>query len=394
MNKIKKHVEYAFKLAAENPSFSSSEIAKMVKERFPDITEESMSRRVRMIRQHNTFHQKLEENNFTPPENWSHGWLKTKEASVFIRNQSEFELTEEFVKETITAALINVKPVSNSYVPSGNKKALRGIITDAHVGMNPMSEDALFSFRYDEIIFKEHLDVFFNHMKKEIHSHGFFDVIIVDDLGDGLDGFNGTTTRASHHLEQNMSNKEAWSAYVFNKLNTLCSIINLNAAEKYQFRNVANCNHAGDFGWTANMAIKMTLEKMYENVEYIILNKPIEHFTYGNHTYLITHGKDKNLMTKGMPLHLTDKTAGIIRQYIDHYGITSPYIHVDKGDLHRVAYDRNPRFDYRNFMSFAPPSQWVQANYGVSYCGFSTQIIPKHTNDIQHTDIFFDMKKS
>lgn len=35
----------------------------------------------------NTFTKKLEENSFELPENWSYGWLKTKEASVFIKNR-------------------------------------------------------------------------------------------------------------------------------------------------------------------------------------------------------------------------------------------------------------------------------------------------------------------
>jgi len=76
--------------------------------------------------------------------------------------------------------------------------------------------------------------------------------------------------------------------------------------------------------------------------------------------------------------------------YIYEKNITSKYIHLDKGDLHQLAYDRARRFDYRNFMSFAPPSNWVQHNFGVSYCGYSVQEIPKFSNDVRHTDIFFD----
>jgi hypothetical protein len=32
------------------------------------------------------FTKKLEESKFETPENWSYGWLKTKEASIFIKN--------------------------------------------------------------------------------------------------------------------------------------------------------------------------------------------------------------------------------------------------------------------------------------------------------------------
>ena len=44
-------------------------------------------------------------------------------------------------------------------------------------------------------------------------------------------------------------------------------------------------------------------------------------------------------------------------------------------------------------MSFAPPSSWVQHNFGDSYSGYSIQVIPKNTNEISHTDYFLDYKK-
>ena len=43
----------------------------------------------------NTFEAKLEEEGFTPPENWSHGWLKTKQASIFIKNEKQVDDFDE-----------------------------------------------------------------------------------------------------------------------------------------------------------------------------------------------------------------------------------------------------------------------------------------------------------
>jgi len=40
---------------------------------------------------YNQFETNLEANNFAPPENWSHWWLKTKEASIFIKNDKTFD---------------------------------------------------------------------------------------------------------------------------------------------------------------------------------------------------------------------------------------------------------------------------------------------------------------
>lgn len=340
----------------------------------------------------NLFEEKLAENNFVPTENWSHGWLKTKEGSIFIRNKED-EMSLDDVVSFIEDALAHIERVPIQRVKTGNKKALRAIITDAHVGMNSNSEDALFPFKYDESVFKSHLNILFSHIQNKVDANGAFDRIIIDDLGDSLDGYNSQTTRGGHHLPQNMSNKQAWKVYVENKLSTCIKIVELNAAKKYQFRNVGNDNHAGDFGWTANTAIKMVLERMYENVEYIVTNRPMEHFVYGDHCHILTHGKDKSLQIKNWDKYLTPKIANLIRQYIDHHEIKSRFIHLDKGDLHQYGYDREPRFDYTNFMSFAPPSQWVQINHGISYCGFSIQIIPKHSNQIEHTNVFFNLEK-
>ena len=98
-------------------------------------------------------------------------------------------------------------------------------------------------------------------------------------------------------------------------------------------------------------------------------------------------------MNRGLPLNLNDRAINFINDYLDHYDIKTKYIHVEKGDLHQVAYQRTKKFDYRNFMSFAPPSAWVTHNFGDCYSGFSLQIIPKDSNLIQHIDYFFDLVK-
>lgn len=56
----------------------------------------------------NTFDKKLEENDFLANASWSHGWLKTKEASIFIKNKegviSFDEMREKFIEEISTYA--------------------------------------------------------------------------------------------------------------------------------------------------------------------------------------------------------------------------------------------------------------------------------------------------
>lgn len=389
--KLNKHKELIVNLHSEG--LSSSEIQGRLSEIGIEITPRAIRAAILRWKRDNTFSEILDNNGFLNSGGWSHGWLKTKEGSVFLRNEEDLHLTQDDIKDAIAEALKSVKPVKVHAVNSARKIALRGIITDAHVGMEPDTENAMFGFVYNERIFKKHLDKFYQSMATRLDRAGDVDKVIVDDLGDGLDGYNKQTTRGGHELQQNMSNKEQWRTYVFNKLETLQSIIDLGHAAEYEFRSVSQCNHSGDFGWTANMAIKMTIEQMYGNVTYTILNKPIERFVYGDHSHFLTHGKDVNMMKRNWPLKITDKISQIIHQCIDYTDCRSKYIHLDKGDLHQVGYDRNYKFSYQNYMSFAPPSAWVQANFGVSYCGYTIQEIPKHDNEIESTDVYFEMEK-
>ena len=125
-----------------------------------------------------------------------------------------------------------------------------------------------------------------------------------------------------------------------------------------------------------------------------MLERFIEHRSWGNHTWLLCHGKDAKFQFKGLPLILNDKTINFINEYIKFYNIDGKYIHFEKGDLHQLGYQKTTNFDYRNYMSFAPPSAWQQHNFGDAYAGYSIQVIPKYSNQISHTDYFLDYRKA
>jgi len=288
------------------------------------------------------FEEVLDDAGFIDPTNWSRGWLKTEEASIFIENNRDLFLQTEDIIEAITESLDDYTPLPPAKPLKPLRQALRAVISDCHVGMDSNTEDAMFGFEYNEKVFNKHLDSVFDSLRGAVENFGEFETIFVDDLGDGLDGYNAETTRGGHKLPQNMSNKESFRVYVAGKINTYRKIIESGWATRYIFRNVTNCNHSGDFGWTANYAVQQVLLMMYPNVEYILLEKPIEHFVYGKHCFLITHGKDKRLMKKNWPLHVNPAVENLIRDYIDHHDIKQPYIHLDKGDLHQTSYDRRP----------------------------------------------------
>ena len=311
-------------------------------------------------------------------------------------DKSNDGVSKEDLQDLVRDVLSDYEPIDVKSNAIAFESALKVVLSDIHVGLEPNPEGkSLFAYEYNEEIFNENLDSVYDSIIQEYKEHGTFELFILDDLGDGLDGWDGFTTRGGHKLDQNMNNKEAFDTYVKGKYRLIRRIMESGVAKKYIIRSVSNCNHSGDFGWIANRTVQYMVEAGTEsNVEFVLLDRFMEHFTWGDHCFILTHGKDKKHMNRGLPLVLNDRTTNFINDYIDHYDIRSKYVHVEKGDLHQVGYQRTRKFDYRNYMTFAPPSAWVQHNFGDTYSGYSVQIVPKYSNRIKHSDIFFEMKKA
>jgi len=279
---------------------------------------------------------------------------------------------------------------------SEEPKALKVTISDAHLGLDPNPNGGgIFQYEYNADIYRNSIEKVYNQIIKEFNTHGVFDLLLLDDLGDREDGWNGQTTRGGHVLPQNMTNAEVFDVLVDTNVKLVESLVETKVANKIILRSVTRSNHSYDFALIVNKAIQKIVNRLYsaEIVEVDILEKFIEHRVYGNHCFIISHGKEDKHLKYGLPLKLDPKTINFINEYIDHYDIDSKYIHFEKGDLHQVGYERTKKFDYRNYMSFAPPSCWQQHNFGDSYSGFSTQVVPKFTNEISHCDYFLEYKK-
>lgn len=326
-----------------------------------------------------------------------------KKGNLFIKNPLYKDEDVESVKDIIETSISNVLKRFNSLKDSytitsdkSNKKALKVTISDDHVGLEPNPDNnSLFNYEYNADIYDKSYQKVFDSIVKEYNTHGKFDLLLLDNLGDEQDGWNGLTTRGGHKLPQNMTNAEVFETCVDVKVKLITSLVKNNIANKIILRKVVNDNHSGDFGHTINIAVKKIINLLYSSdvVEVETLTKFLEHRIYGKHCFILTHGKDSKNMFKGLPLQLNDKTINYINDYINFYNIKSEFIHVEKGDLHQIGYNKCNTFDYRNFMSFAPPSSWVQHNFGDCYSGYSIQVIPKNTNEISHTDYFLDYKK-
>ena len=327
---------------------------------------------------------------------WHKSEFNGEDFSVRVSENEVSGLSQEDIESTVRDVLSDYKPIDLVSHDIAFESALKVVLSDIHVGLDPNPQgNSLFAYEYNEEVFNQNLDSVYDSIIQEYKENGTFELFVLDDLGDGLDGWDGYTTRGGHKLDQNMNNKQAFDVYVRGKYNLIRRIIESGVAKKYVIRSVSNCNHSGDFGWIANKTVQYMIDCAgMPNVSFELLERFMEHFEWGHHCFVLTHGKDKKHMNRGLPIVLNDRTINFINDYIEHYDIKSKYMHVEKVDLHQVGYQRTKKFDYTTYMSFAPPSAWVSHNFGETYSGYSVQIVPKYSNRIKHSDIFFEMKRS
>lgn len=258
----------------------------------------------------------------------------------------------------------------------------RLILSDIHIGMDNTGDsnvEPIYShIKYDLDELSNRLNSTVNHILKYKKST----CLIIDNLGDYLDGLQGQTTRGGHKLPQLMSDKEVFDTGIWFKVSLAETL--LKYYDKIVFNNVINDNHSFLFGYFVHSAVKKILESKYPGqVEYNLHERFISHYSVGKHTFILCHGKDASDMKFGMKLNIDDKIAGKIDQYCKEYGLyNGNLIEFSKGDLHQYVVDTTGRdFEYVNYPSFAPPSSWVQTNFGNCKSGFVFQIIELDSKD-------------
>lgn len=393
-NNYVRHLDEILELFEETNN--KSEVSRIIQEKyFPDTNLEYVRRSLtNLINRHS--HKKVREEvtkpSGVPFGQVSHYWDKTKNVSAFIKVDEADLIKIEDRIDNIIKEVTPFREIPPSII-THNDKALIATVTDEHIGMNPNPNNkGLFQYEYNALIYKDKLEEFYHAIVASASYNGKFETLFLDNLGDRQDGWNGFTTRGGHELEQNMTNEEVFEVCVESKIRLIDNIIQSDVAENVVLVDVSNDNHSGDFGLMVNMCVSKIINRMYDSkkVQCKIIRKFMEPIYYGDHVFIKTHGKDEKYMKRGLPFTLTDKAYKFIVEYLDHYDIKG-YIHVDKGDLHQIGYEKTKRFDYNNFMSFAPPSNWVQHNIGDSYSGFTLRVVPKTINRIStaHHPIYY-----
>lgn len=113
------------------------------KEYRPRLTEDEYNVVQEYRKDKDTFEETLDENHFTPPENWSHGWLKTKGASIFIKNHQFREQDSDAYKEYLEAVKEAVSNTDWEKAPKVKKSGnlLVPCIFDLHLGKLAWGEE-------------------------------------------------------------------------------------------------------------------------------------------------------------------------------------------------------------------------------------------------------------
>lgn len=250
-----------------------------------------------------------------------------------------------------------------------NGKDLIIWLSDIHTGAT-VSSQSIYSNPYGEEEMKKRFNIILKRVLTEAYHIGGFENVVICNLGDSLDGYDGKTTRGGHDLAQCMTNKQQLHTYIKLMSNFVRELQESVKHTNMFYYCVGESNHDGDFGYAANIALATILEAY--DVKCQVFDKFIGEFTLNDTTYVLCHGKDNKDMFKNLPLTLDVKTENFINEYLDNKGISGNVVFV-KGDLHQSATTYGRRFTYKSVSSLFGSSEWIHKNFGntLAACDYS-----------------------
>jgi len=301
-------------------------------------------------------------------------WVITKpKREIDIEKEIDFDFITDVVKK-------HINPIEHTDIFIGNRKTFdRLIYTDAHIGMTPNQDGySLYGGKWDE----EVLNIRLQEIITSLNLNQSGDTLVIDDLGDFVDGWDGETVRKGHKLPQNMDNQKMFDVGLAFKVNMVDLLVK--KYNKIIVNNICEDNHAGSFGYVINSAFKSIVEQKYSNIEVTNHRKFINHYFIGSHCFVISHGKDSKSLKFGFKPHLDPRQAEKIDQYLKQNKIyrDCEFVEFSKGDSHQLLFDyaTSDDFDYMNYHAFSPSSEWVQTNFKKGRSGFTVQNVSYEEN--------------
>ena len=261
---------------------------------------------------------------------------------------------------------VEIKPHERNRKIQESNKDLILHLSDIHVGAC-LNTGSLFENNWDEEELERRLNKVIDLIEQNF---GDLDTIVINMMGDYLDGMDRMTARRDHFMPQNMDNREQFNVFIrqmlqfFGNLSCYCNKLKVYA--------VPEGNHDGYAGYMAIKALEYACSKKFPHIDFTTFERFFGYYKFKNETYVIMHGKDAQFMKKPLPLNLNDASSNILRDWLDREGLFEDHIHIIKGDLHSSNLNSCRKFDYRNVLSLFGDSDYSQYNYtsnpnGVSY---------------------------
>lgn len=319
-----------------------------------ECTEEELTN-IHRREKENDFLRKVEKNELND--------IKTANIKLAKRNKELEEMIAN-LSEGISVT------VNNDFVPNisnvESDKSLIIHLSDMHIGAKCES-NTLYENPYDYSEIERRLNV----LVDCIQSYGYFNTIIINILGDSLDGMDNQTARRDHFMPQEMDNMEQLEAFVTLMSDFIGKCSSL--AKNVKIFCVKCGNHGGMWEYTANLALKNLIKNIYPNIPFTLFKDFIGTYSFKGHTYVICHGKDEKFMKRALPLNLDENSKTKIHEWLTNEQlIGNDNIHFIKGDLHSNNLNSCRLFDYRNVLSLFGASDYSNYNfsrnsYGVSF---------------------------
>lgn len=322
-------------------------------------------------------------------EDVKHGWLKTKDASLFFTNPAHRGKDGKDgvldIDNLDFKKLLGDIPKFDFKVDLDRggivKKGLfdRVVLSDVHIGMDPTNKGrSLYDgLEWNKKVLFDRLEKIVEHVLENQKSN----VLYIVDLGDFLDGFNGQTTRGGHSLPQNMSNQDCFDAGFSFKVALIENLIP--HFDHIHFRNINNDNHSADFAYFVNSAFKSYCDAAFpqkdksgeRRVQIVNQTKFIDYeIIGGKYCFVTTHGKDSQHMKGGFKPKLDAGQVNKILGYLNTMQLINRGYDIifEKGDSHQYLFDSSTsdQFKYYNYPALSPSSDWVATNFQVGQSGF------------------------
>lgn len=320
---------------------------------------------------------------------WNIHWKTSAQTQISLIDE---EMIEKVVAKYVNPVKFKKKKKSNS------ERVVRAIYTDVHIAMCPNPTGySLFGGVWNE---KELLKRMRKMARDIVHRAETENssTLIVDELGDFMDGWKGKTVRQEHEIPQNMSTEDAFDLGVRFKVELADLLVDSGQFNSITFNNICNDNHAGTFGYVVNSAVKSILDIKYKGlVDVINHRKFINSYIVGDHCFMISHGKDDKHLKFGFKPHLDDKQAMKIDQFMKDNKLfrKADYFEFSKGDSHQMIFDYSTSddFNYMNYPAFSPSSDWVQTNFKKGRSGYVIQVFSPDSEDIDVFPVTFKWKR-